>query len=130
MAVPLVNLSHSHTYMHMHIHTHTHIHIQTASMCPQPRSPSPDDFDEPPQPNMMSPMSPMFKPIQDCITHLQVPRRNITISNMLGEGAFGEVSVFGEKVIAHYCICTKNETLTPLHVATLTVQRELPKYES
>ncbi len=26
-------------------------------------------------------------------------------------------------------LCTKNETVAPLHVATLTVQRELPKYE-
>ncbi len=26
-------------------------------------------------------------------------------------------------------LCTKNETMAPLHVATLTVQRELPKYE-
>ena len=27
-------------------------------------------------------------------------------------------------------LCTKNETMAPLHVATLTVQRELPKYET
>ncbi len=26
-------------------------------------------------------------------------------------------------------LCTKNETMAPLHVVTLTVQRELPKYE-
>ncbi len=26
-------------------------------------------------------------------------------------------------------LCTKNETMAPLYVATLTVQRELPKYE-
>ena len=26
-------------------------------------------------------------------------------------------------------LCTKNETMAPLHVATLTAQRELPKYE-
>ncbi len=26
-------------------------------------------------------------------------------------------------------LCTKNEAMAPLHVATLTVQRELPKYE-
>ncbi len=26
-------------------------------------------------------------------------------------------------------LCTRNETMAPLHVATLTVQRELPKYE-
>ncbi len=26
-------------------------------------------------------------------------------------------------------LCTKNKTMAPLHVATLAVQRELPKYE-
>ncbi len=26
-------------------------------------------------------------------------------------------------------LCTKNETMASLHVATLTVKRELPKYE-
>ncbi len=26
-------------------------------------------------------------------------------------------------------LCTKNETMAPLHVDTLTIQRELPKYE-
>ncbi len=26
-------------------------------------------------------------------------------------------------------LCTKNEAMAPLHVATLTVKRELPKYE-
>ncbi len=27
-------------------------------------------------------------------------------------------------------LCTKDESIAPLHVATLTVQRELPKYEA
>ncbi len=26
----------------------------------------------------------------------------------------------------YFTVCTKNETMAPLHVATLTVQRELP----
>ncbi len=26
-------------------------------------------------------------------------------------------------------LCTENETMPPLHVATLTVKRELPRYE-
>ncbi len=29
----------------------------------------------------------------------------------------------------YWYLCAKNETMAPLHVATLTVQRELPKYE-
>ncbi len=36
-------------------------------------------------------------------------------------------SVINEREISY--LCTKNETMAPLHTATLTVQRELPKYE-
>lgn len=68
------------------------VSFPTASSIPEPRSPSPDDLEQPPQPNMMSPMSPLFRPIQEHLKHLQVPRANITYKNMLGEGAFGEVS--------------------------------------
>ncbi len=36
----------------------------------------------------------------------------------------------GEDIVAVITyLCTKNEAMAPLHVATLTVQRELPKYE-
>ncbi len=43
------------------------------------------------QPSLMSPMSPLFKPFQDCLRHLQVPRKNLNSKQMIGEGAFGEV---------------------------------------
>lgn len=67
-------------------------HLFSDPTCPVARSPSPDELETPPQPNMMSPMSPLFRPLQECLKHLQVPRANITYKNMLGEGAFGEVS--------------------------------------
>ena len=41
---------------------------------------------------MLSPMSPIFAPIQEHLAHLQVDRKNLTHVRELGEGAFGEVS--------------------------------------
>lgn len=41
---------------------------------------------------MLSPMSPIFAPIQEHLAHLQVDRKNFTHVRELGEGAFGEVS--------------------------------------
>ena len=81
--------------------------------CPEARSPSPDDFEDEPQQqvsyvinsliksnrcliyhtqNMLSPMSPIFAPIQEHLARLQVDRRNFTHVRELGEGAFGEAS--------------------------------------
>ena len=45
----------------------------------------------PSQPSLLSPMSPLFKPIQDCLSHLQVSRKNLNHKQLIGEGAFGEV---------------------------------------
>ena len=42
--------------------------------------------------NMLSPMSPIFAPIQQHLKHLQVDRKNFTHVRELGEGAFGEAS--------------------------------------
>ena len=42
---------------------------------------------------MLSPMSPIFAPIQEHLAHLQVDRRNLSHVRELGEGAFGEVRV-------------------------------------
>ena len=33
----------------------------------------------------------MFQPLQSCLQHLQVSRKNIKFNQLLGEGAFGEV---------------------------------------
>ena len=41
---------------------------------------------------MLSPMSPIFAPIQEHLRHLQVDRKNFTHVRELGEGAFGEAS--------------------------------------
>ena len=40
---------------------------------------------------MISPVSPLFQPLQNFLQHLQVPRKNINTRELLGEGAFGEV---------------------------------------
>ncbi|XP_019855382.1 PREDICTED: tyrosine-protein kinase Abl-like [Amphimedon queenslandica] len=55
-----------------------------------PRSPSPDDDDKGFE-NVISPVSPLFQPLQNFLQHLQVPRKNINTRELLGEGAFGEV---------------------------------------
>ncbi len=44
--------------------------------------------------NMLSPMSPIFAPIQEHLKRLQVDRKNFTHVRELGEGAFGEVTTF------------------------------------
>ena len=41
--------------------------------------------------NGVSPVSPLFQPLQACLAHLQFPRKNISYKELIGEGAFGEV---------------------------------------
>jgi len=62
---------------------------------------------------MMSPMSPLFRPIQDHLKHLQVPRSNITYKNMLGEGAFGEVRGVVDRF--RWLVYTLHNTYTFVH---------------
>ena len=49
--------------------------------------------------NMLSPMSPIFAPIQQHLAHLQVDRRSFTYVRELGEGAFGEASTLYSNLI-------------------------------
>ena len=53
----------------LYTHTHTHTHTQS----------------------LLSPISPIFKAMQDCLQHFQVSRKNLSHKQMLGEGAFGDV---------------------------------------
>lgn len=65
--------------------------IQQDSTYPEPRSPSPDDFETPFHEAVVSPMSPIFQSLQGTLQRLQFPRKSITYKQMIGEGAFGDV---------------------------------------
>ena len=79
--------AHTHTHTHIHTHTHTHTHTPTHTHTYTHTHTHTHTHTQ----SLLSPISPIFKAMQDCLQHFQVSRKNLSHKQMLGEGAFGDV---------------------------------------